>query len=818
VSPSHQARRVGEVVGGKYRLVRYLAAGGMGTVYEAVHTVVKRRFAVKLLHPELASDRDSLARFQREAQAAGALESEHVAAAVDFGIAEDGSPFLVMEYLAGESVRSLLDRCRRVPPGRATDLVAQACRGIEAAHKAGIVHRDLNPQNIFVARREDGTDLVKILDFGIAKLEAIESAETRTGTILGTPAYLSPEQARGEKHVDHLTDVYGLGAVLYELLSGERPHPGDSHNAILHHICTQPARPLEAERFDVPAPLAAIVNRALSFEAPARQASATALAEELVPFAKREVWPSPPPTSGEETQPPSALAETLVRPSSEDQAPATAAPSSATVAATAASASPGAVLAAPASSGRHVRLLLAVLGLSVLVVVVFAVASRSVGTRRHGFLGHPLGPHTRFFVPPPNPGAVQQIAALLKSNATREAAAITAMEAMPKAVWFSTGTPEEVQHDVSKTVVQSMQNQSVPVLVAYNRPYRDCTGFSAGGAKDTATYARWIDGFVRGIGNEHALVVLEPDNTGIIPYNTSLDGTADWCKPTVTDANGATVPAPGATASEAYAQLNYAVLALRKHAPNALVYLDGTHSAWLTVGEAAYRLYKIGVFDTQGFLVNASNFQPTQDAVRYGRWISKCLYIATRLAPDKGQPDAFRRCASQPMPGGSRDAYAWAATDAWYTKHFDEVVANPAPTELAHFIVDTGRNGQPPLDPARYAQAPYHQPPTVIRELAHRVWCNPPGMGLGLRPTADTGIPLLDAYLWIKTVGESDGSCDIAGGARAWDYDKYNPWGLTGEGQKHFDPLWGMVNPAAGAWFPEQALELAQLANPPLLP
>jgi len=195
--PPPQVRREGELVGGKYRIVRYLAAGGMGAVYEAQHAVVRRRFAVKLLRPELAAQRDSLTRFQREAEVAGTLENENVAAAIDFGIAEDGSPYIVMEYLAGESLRSLVDRAGRVPIARACDIVAQACRGVEAAHKAGIIHRDINPQNLFLCRRDDGTDLVKVLDFGIAKLAAAESAETQTGAILGTPAYLSPEQARG---------------------------------------------------------------------------------------------------------------------------------------------------------------------------------------------------------------------------------------------------------------------------------------------------------------------------------------------------------------------------------------------------------------------------------------------------------------------------------------------------------------------------------------------------------------------------------------------------------------------------------------------
>jgi endoglucanase len=782
-----QGKKVGEIVGGKYRLVRYLASGGMGDVYEAQHTVVKRRFAVKLLHPELAAQRESLARFQREAQAAGALESENVAAAVDFGIAEDGSPYIVMEYLAGESLRSLVDRCQHarrqhLPVSRATDLVAQACHGVGAAHKAGIVHRDLNPQNLFVCRREDGTDVVKVLDFGVAKLEAIESAETRTGTILGTPAYLSPEQARGEKTVDHRTDIYGLGAVLYELLSGKKPHPGDSHNAILHHICTQPALPLEGGHLDLPPALVAVVHRALASDPRERQASAEALAQDLAPWAKREIWPAPAEAS--------VVEATLGR-------------------------QDAGLPLGTAPKRRRIRVVLALAAVVGLVVVALAIGLPQIRRKASYLPRRPFPVGMRLFVPPPNPGAVDQIAALAASNAAREAAAITAMEAVPQAIWFSKGTPEEVQSAVSNAMVRAAQDRSLRVLVASNRPYRDCAGFSAGGAKNTAAYEAWIDGFARGLGNERAVVIVEPDSTGMIPYTTSLDGTTDLCRPTVTDASGRTVPAPGASADESYAQIRYAAASLATHAPNALVYLDGTHVAWLPVGEAAYRLFRSGVLATQGFAVNVSNFQRTSHSIQYGTWISKCLHYATRIARDAGMPAAFSRCANQPMADSMVDEGAWASTEAWYAKN---AAVHASPADLAHFVIDTGRNGSGPLDLAHYAQAPFMQPEPVTRGLAAGSWCNPPGTGLGLRPTTDTGVALLDAYLWIKTVGESDGSCDIAGGTRAWDYDKYNPWGITGDSQKHFDPLWGMVDPAAGTWFPGYALGLAQRAEPPLLP
>jgi serine/threonine protein kinase len=287
--------RIGELVGAKYRIVRMIAEGGMGVVYEAQHTVVRRRFAVKFLRPDLAERRDILNRFQREAEAAGALESEHVAAAVDFGIVPDGTPYIVMEYLVGESLSALLEREGRLSVARAADLASQAGRGIQVAHASGIIHRDLKPQNLFVCRRQDGTDLLKILDFGVAKLQAIDemNASTRTGTVLGTVAYMSPEQARGDKIVDQRSDVYALGAILYELVSRKKPHPGESHNAVLHHIATHPAVPLESVQSGLPARFMEIVASALSSDSEARPQSAEAFALALAPFAERTVWPTP---------------------------------------------------------------------------------------------------------------------------------------------------------------------------------------------------------------------------------------------------------------------------------------------------------------------------------------------------------------------------------------------------------------------------------------------------------------------------------------------------------------------------------------------
>src|SRR5450631_2378776 len=273
--------RLGTTVGGKYRITKFLAAGGMGAVYEAVHVVVKRRFAVKFLRADLALRRDVLLRFQREAEAAGALESENIAAAVDFGIAPDGAPFIVMEYLAGLDLARLLAVTGPLPVERATDLVLQACGGIQQAHAAGVIHRDLKPENLFLCRRSDGSDLVKIVDFGIAKLQASDAgnAVTRTGGMLGTPSYMSPEQARGDATIDPRSDVYSLGVILYELLCGQVPHPGDSYNAVIYHISTQPALPLARPGTEFSRGLVEVLNRAFTLAPKKRYESAEAFAQ-----------------------------------------------------------------------------------------------------------------------------------------------------------------------------------------------------------------------------------------------------------------------------------------------------------------------------------------------------------------------------------------------------------------------------------------------------------------------------------------------------------------------------------------------------------
>jgi eukaryotic-like serine/threonine-protein kinase len=268
----------------------------MGSVYEARHDMIGRRFAVKFLHSELAGHGEILARFRREAQAAGSLENENIAAVTDFGSMPDGAPYIVMEFLEGADLAKVLAQSGPLPVARAAHILIQVCRGLVAAHARGIVHRDLKPENLLLQTRGDGGDLVKILDFGIAKLKTTEErseAATRTGVTMGTPYYMPPEQARGQKELDERADIYALGVILFELLSGQKPHNGENYNAILYSILMQAAPRIESYRPDLPPELAAIVHRAMAADAKERYQSATELSQALSPFVERAITPAP---------------------------------------------------------------------------------------------------------------------------------------------------------------------------------------------------------------------------------------------------------------------------------------------------------------------------------------------------------------------------------------------------------------------------------------------------------------------------------------------------------------------------------------------
>lgn len=277
--------RLGSVLDGKYELVRLLGRGGMGEVYEARHCQIGRRVALKFLLPDAARDERLVARFRVEARAAGSLAHENISAVYDVGCA-DGVHYLVMDYLDGADCARELASARVFSVSRAAEVGLQVCRGLASAHAHGIVHRDLKPANLFLCQRADGSELVKILDFGIAKLrvDGASLLATDTGATMGTPYYMSPEQARGDDGIDARTDLYALGVILYELLSGRRPIRGDMPLQVLHRILTETPKPLSRLRPELPPKLCAIVHRALAKARDERFASAEELARALSPF------------------------------------------------------------------------------------------------------------------------------------------------------------------------------------------------------------------------------------------------------------------------------------------------------------------------------------------------------------------------------------------------------------------------------------------------------------------------------------------------------------------------------------------------------
>jgi serine/threonine-protein kinase len=277
--------RIGTIVD-KYTIVRILGRGGMGTVYEARHSRLARRVAIKFLLPDFAANREVLRRFENEAKAAGGLEHPNLAAVTDFGRADDGSPYLVMEFLEGEDCAKLLSRQGSLAASRAANIVVQACRGLAVAHKATIVHRDLKPENLFVTDAGDGSDLIKVLDFGIAKLKVADAGvATGTGATFGTAYYMSPEQARGAGEVDPRTDVWSMGVVLYEMLAGRKPFLGEQFLEVIHQILSFEPPPLATLRPDLPPKLVAAVESAMKKDLGQRLPSVVALAEALAPFA-----------------------------------------------------------------------------------------------------------------------------------------------------------------------------------------------------------------------------------------------------------------------------------------------------------------------------------------------------------------------------------------------------------------------------------------------------------------------------------------------------------------------------------------------------
>jgi endoglucanase len=377
-----------------------------------------------------------------------------------------------------------------------------------------------------------------------------------------------------------------------------------------------------------------------------------------------------------------------------------------------------------------------------------------------------LPSNTRFYAAPPNPGAAQQAKALRRAGKRAAAARITAMAAVPTAVWFTEGSAAEVGDYATEVIDAANADGTVPVLVAYNVPGRDCGSYSGGGATTGAAYRNWIDAIVDALDQTTVVVIIEPDGLSLLP--------AEDCG--MPDTYGRK------------SLISYAAHAFLADA-NALVYIDAGNSNWNTVSTTASRLVDVGVDDVAGFALNVSNFQYTDNSTMYGTWVARCIAYGMTV-----NPGHFEDCPDQ---YGSQDGIELSSFGHWsdsaakakFNTHaenarYDQLLgATPAAT---HFVIDTSRNA---LGPWKGTSA---HPASHSNTEA---WCNPPGRGAGQRPTANTGKALVDAYLWIKLPGESDGEC----------YRWTN--GPT-------DPYYGVQDAPAGAWFRITALQMANNAIP----
>ena len=279
----------GDILAGKYLVDRLLGVGGMGAVVAATHTQLDQRVAIKFLLPAMMASREIVERFQREARAAAKIRSEHVVRVSDVGTLDGGIPYIVMEFLEGRDLGDLLERRGPLPVPLAVDYLLEACEALAEAHAAGIVHRDLKPGNLFLARLADDTEIVKVLDFGISKQISPEALTanpslTKTTDVFGSPTYMSPEQLKASRDVDMRADIWALGVILHELLTGKPPFTGGTVAEIFGAILHQPAPRIRESRKDVHPELERVLLRCLEKDADKRFPHIGELADALVPF------------------------------------------------------------------------------------------------------------------------------------------------------------------------------------------------------------------------------------------------------------------------------------------------------------------------------------------------------------------------------------------------------------------------------------------------------------------------------------------------------------------------------------------------------
>ncbi len=272
-----------KILNGKYRVLQLLGEGGMGAVYLGEHSVIGKPVAIKFLHAELSAREEVVKRFYREAQAAAAVRHPNIIDVIDVGVSEEGDPYLVMEYLEGEGLGDRLEKHGVIDLPSACGILEATLVALEAAHEKGIVHRDLKPDNIFLVHQKGETPGVKLIDFGISKFTSMndQTKLTRDGSMLGTPAYMSPEQAKGLDEVDKRTDLYAVGVIMYQMLTGDLPYCGANYNELLVNVLTTEPRDPAAVNPSFPEEARPVIEKALSKDADDRHQSAREMLEEI---------------------------------------------------------------------------------------------------------------------------------------------------------------------------------------------------------------------------------------------------------------------------------------------------------------------------------------------------------------------------------------------------------------------------------------------------------------------------------------------------------------------------------------------------------
>jgi eukaryotic-like serine/threonine-protein kinase len=275
----------GDVVDGKYQIVRLLGEGGMGAVYEGLNVRIHRRVAIKVLHGTVAHNAEAVERFEREAQAAGRIGSSHIVEVLDLGDLPGGDRYMVMEFLDGQSLADRVKAQGKLSAAEIYPIAVQLLEGLAAAHAAGIVHRDLKPDNVYLinSKRDGQRDFVKILDFGISKFNALggEFSMTRTGAVMGTPYYMSPEQAKGARELDQRTDLYAVGVILYECSSGRVPFQAHTFNELLFKIVLEEPPPLQELQTNLDDGFIALVSKAMARDVSQRYQTASEFQQAL---------------------------------------------------------------------------------------------------------------------------------------------------------------------------------------------------------------------------------------------------------------------------------------------------------------------------------------------------------------------------------------------------------------------------------------------------------------------------------------------------------------------------------------------------------